>query len=149
MSLSCLPLFLKGEVVKGFGRGSKDLGCPTANYSREVVQTLPNDLKPGVYYGWAKVNSTPVQKMVANVGWCPFYQNQELSVETHVMHDFGRDFYGSNLKICMVGYLRPEMNFNSVDSLIETIKNDIKNADELLDVPEAIKLKDHDFFTDQ
>lgn len=24
-----LPLFIEGEVVKGFGRGSKELGCPT------------------------------------------------------------------------------------------------------------------------
>ncbi|XP_023951392.2 putative riboflavin kinase [Bicyclus anynana] len=147
--MSYLPLFLKGEVVKGFGRGSKDLGCPTANYSREVVQALPQDMKPGVYYGWAKVNSTPVQKMVANVGWCPFYQNKEMTVETHVMHDYGKDFYGSNLKICLIGYLRPEMNFNSVDSLIETIKNDIKNAEELLEAPEAIKLKESDYFIDQ
>ncbi|XP_034836066.1 putative riboflavin kinase [Maniola hyperantus] len=149
MSLSYLPLFLKGEVVKGFGRGSKELGCPTANYSREVAQSLPQDLKPGVYYGWAKVNSHPVYKMVANIGWCPFYQNKELSVETHVMHDFEKDFYGSNLKICIVGYLRPEMNFSSVDSLIQTIKKDIQNADELLEVAEAIKLKTHDFFADQ
>lgn len=52
----------------------------TANYSREVAQSLPQDLKPGVYYGWAKVDSTPVQKMVANIGWCPFYQNKELTV---------------------------------------------------------------------
>lgn len=32
MSLSQLPLFLKGQVVNGFGRGSKDLGCPTGMY---------------------------------------------------------------------------------------------------------------------
>lgn len=24
-----LPLFLEGKVCKGFGRGSKELGCPT------------------------------------------------------------------------------------------------------------------------
>lgn len=29
MSSSVLPLFIQGEVVKGFGRGSKELGCPT------------------------------------------------------------------------------------------------------------------------
>lgn len=29
MSSFVLPLFIQGEVVKGFGRGSKDLGCPT------------------------------------------------------------------------------------------------------------------------
>ena len=27
--MSCLPFYTQGEVVKGFGRGSKDLGIPT------------------------------------------------------------------------------------------------------------------------
>lgn len=65
------------------------------------------------------------------------------------MHDFGRDFYGAILKICVVGYLRPEKNFTSLDKLIETIKQDIENANVALDLPESIKLKDDSFFTDQ
>ena len=28
------PYYAIGEVVKGFGRGSKQLGIPTANFSR-------------------------------------------------------------------------------------------------------------------
>ena len=28
-TLGCLPFFAKGIVVKGFGRGSKELGIPT------------------------------------------------------------------------------------------------------------------------
>ncbi|CAH0731888.1 unnamed protein product, partial [Brenthis ino] len=148
MSLTYLPLLLKGKVVKGFGRGSKDLGCPTANYPREVAQSLPKDLKPGVYYGWAKVDEGPIHKMVVNIGWCPFYQNKEMSVETHVMHDFKGDFYGSLLKICIVGYLRSEKNFNSLDDLIEAIKQDIHNAAKALDLEESKNVKKN-FFTDQ
>lgn len=34
--MSYLPFYIKGEVVKGFGRGSKDLGCPTGTVLREV-----------------------------------------------------------------------------------------------------------------
>ncbi|CAG4959867.1 unnamed protein product [Colias eurytheme] len=144
---SYLPLFLKGEVVKGFGRGSKDLGCPTANYAREVTQSLPDNLKPGVYYGWAQVDHQDVHKMVVNIGWCPFYQNKEMSVETHIIHQFENDFYGSLLKICIAGYLRPEMNFKSLDELITAIKQDIDNASNKLDLPDSILLKAHNFFT--
>lgn len=132
-----LPLFLEGEVVKGFGRGSKDLGCPTANYSLEIVKVLPDGLEPGVYYGWAQIDAGPVHKMVTNIGWCPFYENKEMSVETHVMEKFDNDFYGSTLRVCIIGYLRGEKNFDSLDNLITAIKQDILNADQLLESPAA------------
>nr|CAH7719280.1 unnamed protein product [Callosobruchus chinensis] len=63
MSSSALPHFAKGEVVKGFGRGSKELGCPTANFSEEIVNNLPQEISTGVYYGFANVNKGPVYKM--------------------------------------------------------------------------------------
>lgn len=40
MSPKHLPLFLEGEVVKGFGRGSKDLGCPTGNILIIIQQCI-------------------------------------------------------------------------------------------------------------
>ncbi|KAM3961237.1 riboflavin kinase isoform 1-T2 [Aphomia sociella] len=149
MSLSTskhLPLFLEGVVTKGFGRGSKDLGCPTANYSLDVIKKLPSDFNPGVYYGWAQLEDGPVYKMVVNIGWCPYYQNKEMSVETHIIHKFEEDFYGSNLKISIVGYLRGEKNFNSLDELIEAIKLDIANAEKYLENPESQNLLRLDFF---
>ncbi|CAH0677829.1 unnamed protein product [Spodoptera exigua] len=146
MSTKHLPLFLEGEVTKGFGRGSKDLGCPTANYPLEVVQSLPKDLEPGVYYGWAQVDKGDIYKMVANIGWCPFYQNKQMSVETHIMHKFDKDFYGSQLKIALVGYLRGEKNFNSLDDLINAIKQDIANAEKSLEQPEAQNIKNNKYF---
>ena len=32
------PFQLEGVVTKGFGRGSKELGIPTANFNQEVDQ---------------------------------------------------------------------------------------------------------------
>lgn len=147
MVSSNLPLFLEGTVVKGFGRGSKELGCPTANYELEVVKKLPADLEPGVYYGWAQIDNGPIYKMVANIGWCPFYNNAEKSVETHVMHKFDQDFYGSNLRISILGYQRGEKNFDSLQALIDAIKKDIEDANRNLDQADAQKIKSHDFFT--
>ena len=34
--------------------------------------------------------------------------------ETHIIHNFKEDFYGSTLKVCMLGYLRPMKNFSSL-----------------------------------
>ena len=49
-----LPFFLRGVVVKGFGRGAKELGCPTANFSDDVVEQVPPSIKNGIYYGFAQ-----------------------------------------------------------------------------------------------
>lgn len=62
------------------------------------------------------------------------------------MHDFNRDLYDCILKVCIIGYLRPEKNFDSLDSLISAIHKDIKDAEELLESPESLKLKNHTFF---
>lgn len=141
-----LPFFVGGKVITGFGRGSKELGIPTANFPMEVVEHLPKDLTCGVYFGWANVNLGPVYKMVMNVGWCPYYKNEKKSMETHIMHNFDGDFYGALLKVVMVGYIRPEKNFTSVEELIAEIKNDIAIADAKLDELQYSVFRDHSFF---
>uniref|UniRef100_A0A1I8P4B1 Riboflavin kinase n=1 Tax=Stomoxys calcitrans TaxID=35570 RepID=A0A1I8P4B1_STOCA len=147
--LNNLPFFACGKIVSGFGRGSKDLGIPTANYPLEVVKSLPEAIQPGVYYGWANVDNGPVYKMVMSIGWNPFYDNKEKSMETHILHPFNRDLYGSLLKVCIVGYIRPEENFKSLDALIARIKEDIAQAEELLETNETNRLlKDHKYFSE-
>ena len=66
-------------------------------------------------------------------------------METHIMHQFDNDFYGSWLKVVICGFVRPEKNFDSLESLIEAINSDIKEAEEKLDTQELNKLKDADF----
>lgn len=34
--------------------------------------------------------------------------------ETHILHEFENDFYGSELKVIVMGYTRPERDFPSV-----------------------------------
>ena len=41
------------------------------------------------------------------------------------------DFYGSALRLCLIGFLRPEQKFTSFDALIEQINADIKQTREL------------------
>ncbi|SPP84055.1 putative riboflavin kinase [Drosophila guanche] len=144
--LNQLPLYASGEIVRGFGRGSKELGIPTANFPLEVVKSLPESLLTGVYYGWANVDNGSVHKMVLSVGWNPFYNNTEKSVETHMLHEFNCDLYGQLLKICIVGYLRPEKSFDSLEALIAAIKVDIEQAKTHLDTPENKKLQEATFF---
>ncbi|XP_023377717.1 riboflavin kinase isoform X1 [Pteropus alecto] len=161
-----LPYFCRGQVVRGFGRGSKQLGIPTeekeirsrmwnvnhgevlqsSNFPEQVVDNLPADVSTGIYYGWASVGSGEVHKMVVSIGWNPYYKNTKKSMETHIMHTFKEDFYGEILNVAIVGYLRPEKNFDSLESLISAIQGDIEEAKKRLDLPEHLKLKEDNFF---
>ena len=40
--------------------------------------------------------------------------NKVFLQEAHILHDFSSDFYGSMLRICILGYIRPEKSFNSL-----------------------------------
>ncbi|KAL1501796.1 hypothetical protein ABEB36_007055 [Hypothenemus hampei] len=142
-----LPYFTKGIVVNGFGRGSKELGCPTANFAEEIVDKLPESFPTGVYYGFGQVGNGEVHKMVMNIGWCPYYKNEKKSMETHLMHKFDSDFYGEELRIVILGYLRPEMQFDNLNDLIKTIENDINQAKDVLDKPELAVYKADNFFS--
>lgn len=143
---SFVPHFADGKVVKGFGRGSKELGIPTANFPESVIEHLPEDTPCGVYYGWASVADGEVHKMVMSIGWNPFFKNKKKSMEVHVIHSFNDDFYGSILKIIMLGYVRPMKSFESLDELITAIKTDIATAEEKLNLPENMDYRTNNFF---
>ncbi|XP_032681930.1 riboflavin kinase [Odontomachus brunneus] len=144
MCSKVLPYFTSGIIVKGFGRGSKALGVPTANLPESVINALPNDLNTGIYYGWASLERR-VYKMVASIGWNPYYKNEKKSLEVHLLHKFQDDFYSEELKVIIVGYIRPEKDFSSEEELIKEIKNDIAIAEKRLEEPVVNKLKNHDF----
>ncbi|XP_040928466.1 riboflavin kinase [Betta splendens] len=145
--MKSLPYFCRGEVIRGFGRGSKELGIPTANFADSVVDKLPADISTGIYYGWACVGNGDIHKMVMSIGWNPYYKNTKKSMETHVIHKFKEDFYGAVLSVVMVGYIRPERTFNSLEALIEAINSDIEEAKVKLDLPEHLRLREDNFFT--
>lgn len=49
------PLRIRGKVVRGFGRGSRELGIPTANVDPDALVTALSEAVTGVYVGWACV----------------------------------------------------------------------------------------------
>lgn len=143
-----LPYFCAGTVVKGFGRGSKQLGCPTANLPDEVVAKLPPSLPCGVYYGFAKVEGFPVEKSVMSLGWNPHFKNTKKTLETHVIREFPEDFYGSRLKVVLCGFLREMKSFSSLDELIDAIRSDIAESVEVLSREEYQNIRRLPFFAD-
>lgn len=151
------PITERNEIINGFGRGSSELGIPTANIP--VTERLAK-LEPGIYFGYCRLS--PSQKpqeiklrqdgqqvlfnqgnlladedlqvwpMVMSIGYNPFYSNKEKTAEIHVVHEFSHDFYGANITYVVLGYIRPELDYTTKQALIEDINLDIKLALEAL-----------------
>lgn len=142
-------LRLVGEVIRGFGRGSKELGIPTANLPADAYAELLSGAACGIYHGFAQVGDGPVLKMVTSVGRNPFYGNSAKTVEPHILHTFPADFYGATLRLLIVGWIRPEANYESLGALISAIHADIETARHALDDPAYAAHKTDSLFVAQ
>eukprot|EP00002_Diphylleia_rotans_P001629 TRINITY_DN10908_c0_g1_i1.p2 TRINITY_DN10908_c0_g1~~TRINITY_DN10908_c0_g1_i1.p2 ORF type:complete len:171 (-),score=29.04 TRINITY_DN10908_c0_g1_i1:591-1103(-) len=140
-------LLFSGEVIRGFGRGSKQLGIPTANLDVAKEPRVQDEhFRTGIYLGWATLNRAgPAYPMVMSIGWNPFYHNTQKTMEAHLIHQFPGDFYGEHLRLCVVAYLRPERNFPSLDALIQAIKLDIHSTTVALQRPDLAAASQHPF----
>lgn len=63
-----------------------------------------------------------------SIGFNPFYKNTVRSVEIHILDSFAADFYGAPLNLLILGFIRPEYDYVSKESLIEDIKTDCEVA---------------------
>jgi len=139
------PIELTSDIVHGFGRGGKKLGIPTANLDMtpEIEEKLA-DLVSGVYFGWAEfVPSSTTEKddeiqfnakfpMVMSIGFNPYFNNKYKTAEAHIMKKFEHDFYGSVLKVSVLGFIRNEADFTKFSHLIEAIHNDVQLVKDIL-----------------
>lgn len=89
--------------------------------------------------GWA--GHGRVFPMVMSLGYNPFYKNTVRSVEVHILHDFARDFYGARLSLAILGFIRPEYDYVSKESLIEDIRTDIQVAARSLARPGYVRYR--------
>ncbi|KAI8967093.1 hypothetical protein BDF20DRAFT_908535 [Mycotypha africana] len=142
------PFALEGTVVKGYGRGSKQLGIPTANLSDEAIATMASGLETGVYYGWTQIGErgSTVYPMVMSLGWNPYFKNEQRSAEVHIIHEFPDDFYGISIRVLVLGFIRPEQNYPNLDALITDIRTDIEVAKQSLARTHYTELKEHGLF---
>lgn len=184
------PLKLRGPVIKGFGRGSKEvctqhtlhklptsllipcqLGIPTANIPLSGLSINGHsDLDSGIYYGFCTLDHStiastttstsvpsatddnsvpskssshavtdleyaastpttsrsPVYPTVLSIGYNPYYKNTTRSIEIHILANFEKDFYGAELSLIILGFIRPEYDYVSKDALVEDIREDIR-----------------------
>ncbi|WP_145395721.1 bifunctional riboflavin kinase/FAD synthetase [Paracoccus sulfuroxidans] len=120
---------IDGEVLHGFKRG-RELGFPTANMSMDRLH-LPAF---GVYAVLVDVLTGPdrgTYKGVANLGIRPMFDGEKPNLESYLF-DYSGDLYGQHLSVALVDYLRPEMNFDGLETLITAINDDVARARAIL-----------------
>lgn len=69
-------------------------------------------------------NGFTVYPMVMSIGYNPFYKNTVRSAEVHVLHRFGADFYGAEMRLLIAGFIRDERDYSGLDALIADINFD-------------------------
>ncbi|KAI1770402.1 riboflavin kinase [Hypoxylon cercidicola] len=185
------PLRMEGAVISGFGRGSKELGIPTANLPVDAAAApWIESIRSGVYFGYASlalpashpdrqhrrqprshrsnpraaVDAPPapvpapppaaaepsgggedddddekprwqIYPMVMSIGYNPFYKNAVRSAEVHVLHAFGADFYAAPMRLLILGFVREERDYASLDALVADINVDCDVARQSLARP--------------
>jgi riboflavin kinase len=85
---------------------------------------------------------------VLSIGYNPFYANKTRSIEIHILQHFHDDFYGASLNLLMLGYIRPEYDYVSKESLIEDIKIDCDVARKSMERAEYDKFKNDGWLKD-
>jgi riboflavin kinase/FMN adenylyltransferase len=125
------PYFITAQVVHGDKRG-RELGYPTAN-----LRLGPDcGLKHGIYAVRVGIGDARYDG-VASFGRRPMFDTGVVLLEIFLF-DFSGDLYGAALDVAFIGWIRPEMNFDSVDALIRRMDQDSSQARHLLSrAPEA------------
>ncbi len=122
------PYVMCGRVAHGHKQGRR-IGYPTINIE------LKRNLSPllGVFavrvFG---LSGDDGLNGVASIGNRPVVENDDHYLLEVYIFDFDREVYGEHVQVEFVSHIRPEMNFDSFDSLKQRIDDDARQARELL-----------------
>lgn len=131
-------LRLEGTVVSGFGRGSAELGIPTANLDGEALARGLDGTVTGIFAAFARVFfveegesgrnlSKTIFPAVLSVGYNPQFGNDHRTCEPWILAEPGelpKDFRGARMRLLVACWQRAEAKFESLEKLIETIHDD-------------------------
>jgi riboflavin kinase / FMN adenylyltransferase len=115
------PFSITGEVVKGKQLG-RTFGFPTANVDlKSSIKLLPPD---GVYIVEVVLANQEKKQGLLSIGTNPtISEYNERTTEVYIM-DFNNDIYGMILEVKFIHFIRPSLKFNSIDELIQHMKED-------------------------
>ena len=128
------PFELTATVVQGEQRG-RTLGVPTANLDPAALEgfIVPAD---GVYGCIAVVGGSgggEAYPAAVSVGTKPTFGRVALTVEAHLLNYDG-DLYGQTLTLRFERWVRGQVAFRGVESLLAQLKRDIAEVGETVEI---------------
>lgn len=112
-----------GEVIKG-NRIGRTIDFPTANQRLDKGFVLP---RFGVYASYAEIDGI-TYRGITNIGVKPTVESDgTVLAETHFPFYSG-DLYGKNITVRILGFVRPERKFGSIDELKKQIAEDLRSV---------------------
>jgi len=119
------PWFVAGTVIHGEKRG-RDLGYPTAN-----IRLDKNcGLKHGIYavrVGRGDGKDHLRLEGVASFGRRPTFDNGAPLLEVFLF-DFKGDLYGASLDVAFIAFIRDEVKFDGIETLVRQMDDDSAKA---------------------
>ena len=112
------PYYIKGRVLHGRADGRK-LGFPTANIEIGEGKIVP---RLGVYRTAVAIDGR-IYSAVTNIGRCPTFMGESTRLEAHLI-GFDGNLYDKEIKVYILGFLRDERKFGSLDELKAQINLD-------------------------
>ena len=120
-SLLGYPWFISGAVIHGAKRG-RELGFPTAN----ILPDPACGLRHGIYAVRVGHDGKRIDG-VANFGRRPMFDNGVALLEVFLF-DFDGDLYGKEIDVAFIDFIRDEVKFDGVDTLIRQMNDDSARA---------------------
>jgi riboflavin kinase / FMN adenylyltransferase len=121
------PYLITGKVIHGQALG-RTLGFPTINLDVTESYVSP---KPGVYIGTAEIHhkegGNEIQNALISAGYRPTVDGKDYLIEAHLI-DFKGDLYGKKVSVSFIHYLREEIKFPDLNSLINQMEQDKLDA---------------------
>jgi riboflavin kinase/FMN adenylyltransferase len=124
------PFAVRGVVIEGDKRG-RELGFPTANLPIDPAAAAPAD---GVYAGWLRrLDDGSSYPTAISVGTNPTFDgHRERRVEGYALDRDDLQLYGVEVEIAFVERLRGMLRFDSIETLVEAINDDVARTREIL-----------------
>jgi riboflavin kinase/FMN adenylyltransferase len=121
------PFAIEGEVQRGRQLGRK-LGFPTANVAL-ADYVIP---KFGVYATRTRLPDGREMPGVANIGVNPTIEGVRIPLLEVWLFDFDEDIYDQVIETDLITFLRPELKFDSLETMTAQVMKDAAQARAML-----------------